>query len=43
MINHVAFAKAKGYIKPEKADELIERYHILGKKLTKLKDNWKNH
>lgn len=43
MINHVAFAKAKRYIKPEKADELIERYHILGKKLTRLKDNWKNH
>lgn len=43
MINHIAFAKAKGYIKSEKADELIERYHIVGKKLTRLKDNWKNN
>lgn len=42
MINHTAFAKAKGYIDPKKADELIERYHSLGKKLTKLKENWKN-
>ncbi|MCL5970388.1 MAG: four helix bundle protein [Patescibacteria group bacterium] len=42
MINHLALAKAKGYIKPEKADELIERYHKLGKQLTRLKDNWKN-
>lgn len=43
MINHIALAKAKGYIEPEKADELIERYHVVGKKLTKLKDNWKNY
>jgi len=43
MINHIALAKAKGYIKEEKADEPIERYHVVGKKLTKLKDNWKNY
>jgi len=42
MINHIALAKAKGYITKEKSDELIERYHIVGKKLTKLKENWKN-
>ena len=42
MINHIALAKALGYINPEKADELIERYHIVGKKLTNLKNNWKN-
>ena len=43
MINHIAFAKAKGYIKPEKADELIEQYHVVGKKLTRLKEKWVNH
>lgn len=43
MINHIAFAKAKGYIKPEKADELIERYHRVGKKLSRLKEKWKNY
>ena len=43
MINHIAFAKAKGYIKPSKADELIERYHKVGKKLTRLKEKWKNY
>ncbi|MBI2020585.1 four helix bundle protein [Candidatus Daviesbacteria bacterium] len=43
MINHIALAKAKGYIKPDKADELIQRYHVVGKKLTKLKENWKNY
>lgn len=43
MINHLAFAKAKGYITPKKADELIERYHVLGKKLTRLKENWRKY
>src|SRR3989344_6463438 len=43
MINHIALAKALKYIKPTKADVLIERYHRVGKKLTKLKDNWKNY
>lgn len=43
MINHIAFAKAKGYIPPKKADSLIDRYHVVGKKLTKLKENWKNY
>ena len=43
MINHLAFAKAKGYIDNNKADELIERYHRVGKKLTRLKENWKNY
>lgn len=42
MINHIALAKAKVYITSEKSDELIERYHRVGKKLTKLKENWKN-
>jgi len=41
MINHLALAKAKGYIDLKKVDELINRYHILGKKLTRLKENWR--
>lgn len=43
MINYLAFTKAKGYITPKKADELIERYHVLGKKLTRLKENWRKY
>lgn len=43
MINHLAFAKAKKYIESHKADNLIERYHMVGKKLTRLKENWKNY
>lgn len=43
MINNIAFAKAKGYIKAKKADELIEKYHVVGKKLTRLKENWRNY
>ena len=43
MINHLSFAKAKKYITPEKADDLINRYHIVGKKLSKLIQNWKNY
>lgn len=43
MINHLALAKAVRYIKPDKTDGLIERYHQVGKKLTRLKDNWKNY
>src|SRR3989344_4888088 len=43
MINHIALAKALGYIKPTKADVLIDRYHTVGKKLTRLKENWKNY
>ena len=33
----------KGYIKKDGyADELIERYNKLGKKLNNLKNNWQN-
>ena len=42
MINHIAFAKETKYIKNEKSEELMERYHRVGKKLSRLKDNWKN-
>lgn len=43
MINHIAFAKVRNYITREKSEELIERYHRVGKKLSRLKDNWKNY
>lgn len=44
MINHLLLSKHKGYIKKSGyADELIERYNILGKKLTNLKNNWQNY
>lgn len=43
MINHLLLAKHKEYIKKQNyADELIERYNRLGKKLTNLKNNWQN-
>lgn len=43
MINHLALSKHKGYIKKAGyGDELIERYHLVGKKLSNLKNNWQN-
>lgn len=43
MINHLLLSKHKDYIKKVGyADELIERYTALGKKLTNLKNNWQN-
>lgn len=41
MINHLALAKSLKYISAGKADSLIDRYHVVGKKLTKLKENWR--
>lgn len=41
MINHLAFAKAKKYSNPDNINGLIERYHIVGKKLTNLKEKWR--
>ena len=44
MISHLMLAKHKGYIKRVGyADELIERYNQLGKKLSNLKNNWQNY
>lgn len=40
MINHLAFAKSQSYIKSEHADQLINRYHIVGKKLSNLEKKW---
>ena len=43
MINHFLLVKHKRYIKkPGYADDLIERYNQLGKKLSNLKNNWQN-
>ncbi len=43
MINHLLLSKHKGYIKKAGyADELIDRYNKLGKKLMNLKNNWQN-
>jgi len=42
MQTHIEQADKFGYIKKKDyGKDLIERYDILGKKLTKLKDNWK--
>lgn len=43
MMNHLAFAKSRKYLNYEKADELIKRYSILGKKLTNLREKWINY
>ncbi len=43
MMSHLLLATHKNYIKkPGYAQELIERYNVLGKKLTNLKNNWQN-
>ena len=42
MVNHLLLSKHKGYIKTDKADELIRRYNQLGKKLYNLKNNWQS-
>src|SRR3989339_444881 len=43
MMNRLAFAKARKYLDITKADELIEKYSIIGKKLSKLKENWQTY
>ena len=43
MMNHILLAKYKNYIKKDGyADELIERYDKLGKRIYNLKNNWQN-
>ena len=43
MINHLLLSKHKQYIrKSGYADDLIQRYTQLVKKLTNLKNNWQN-
>jgi four helix bundle protein len=44
MINHIMLADYKKYIlKAGKTEELVNRYTVLGKKLTNLKNNWQNY
>lgn len=43
MINHLALAKSLEYLSAKRADDLIERYNIVGRMLTKLKDNWRKY
>ena len=42
MMNHLAFAKSRKYIDFAKANNLINRYAILGKKLHNLREKWIN-
>jgi four helix bundle protein len=42
MVNHLLLAKHKGYINPRRADEYIERYEKLAKRIKNLKNNWQN-
>lgn len=42
MINHLMLAKHKNYIKdPVFTEKLIERYEVIAKKTTNLKNNWR--
>src|SRR3989344_2469072 len=41
MVVHISFAKDLGFWKGEFCEDLLKRYDILGKQLTKLLQNWK--
>lgn len=43
MMSHLEIAIRLSYLKECTGDKLIERYYILGKKLTNLKNNWQNY
>lgn len=43
MTVHVCFAKDLGFWRPEFCDDLLKRYDIVGKKLTRLLQNWKTY
>ena len=43
MFVHISFAKDLGFWKPEFCDDLLKRYDILGKQLTRLLQNWKSY
>lgn len=43
MINHLALTKAKKYIKLDSVDSLINKYHIVGKKLSNLEKKWQKY
>jgi len=43
MVVHISFAKDLGFWKPEFCDDLLKRYDIVGKQLTRLLQNWKSY
>ena len=43
MVVHISFAKDLGFWSNEFCDDLLRRYDILGKQLTKLLQNWKSY
>ena len=43
MFVHVSFAKDLGFWKPEFCEDLLKRYDVVGKQLTKLLQNWKSY
>ncbi len=43
MMTHLEMAKRFGYISPNIAKGLIERYDRLGARINQLKNNWRNH
>ena len=43
MVVHISFTKDLGFWKEEFCEDLLKRYDILGKQLTKLLQNWKSY
>ena len=43
MVVHISFAKDLGFWKPEFCEDLLNRYDMVGKQLTKLMQNWKSY
>jgi len=43
MINHLALTKAKKYLTLISVDNLINRYHIVGRKLCNLEKKWQQY
>ncbi len=43
MTVHISFAKDLGFWKPDFCEDLLRRYDIVGKQLTKLLQNWKSY
>ena len=43
MVVHISFAKDLGFWKPDFCGELLTRYDIVGKQLTRLLQNWRSY
>ena len=43
MFVHISFAKDLGFWKSEFCEDLLKRYDVVGKQLTKLMQNWKSY